>query len=218
MEFVISRTIDLTNILLDLLLIIVTTGVTYFVFSVLPVKRRKAIFGKQIEDVPYAARYIIKSIESNFKETYRINDENSDGKFRYEGNITFFGGTSNFDHEYESLSKTVYLTTRSIRLERLIQLSNSLAIDDPGYLEIYLALSDLSFNAKEMFQLNEFSRPKLKTDQADDTDKEGNVIHEMKIRSVESLTASLQGSERVVDIFLAKNKTKPEESTCNNSK
>ncbi len=155
MEFYLSEKIDVTAIILDLALVVLTTGVTYFLFSILPQRRRKKLISKRLRSFRDQVNEEFLKQEFEFKPTY----------YRFDKKI-IPEGKSDVDAEYwlkvhfEDWHSFISIFSMNTLLpvyfknywqgNELINLVNSLVMDDERFLELSASISRFSQNIEHI--------------------------------------------------------------------
>lgn len=142
--------INLANIIISLIIVILTTGITYYLFSVLPAKNRKKILRQRLKTFRNELFEHILDKEEEFKATYELYREKETAKTEDGEEITFDCHLINIKDWPRFLSNFRYMLLIDIKFKNyllgneLIFLINNLVMDDKKYIDLSIKLSELN--------------------------------------------------------------------------
>jgi|LFRM01.1.fsa_nt_gb hypothetical protein len=147
MQIYCDWTINLVDILINLILIAMTTGITYCLFYALPKEKRKKalkerllIFRNELID------FVLKR-EEKFKQSYELYeelawvDEENDERYWH---LIKINNWEDFFSDFRWMSTIIYIQFNDYwKGKELMFLINNLVMDDPKYLTLSTQLTEL---------------------------------------------------------------------------
>lgn len=150
--------INFVDIIINLIIVILTTGITYYLFSVLPAKRRKKSLKKRLITFRNELNEHILDNEDEFKKSYELYEEetnkNEDGE-----EVTLVWNLINIKDWSRFLSGFRYMLLMDIYFKdywqgkELILLINNLIMDDKKHIDLSMKLSELNAEINHMKKL-----------------------------------------------------------------
>ncbi len=150
--------INFVDIIINLIIVILTTGITYYLFSVLPAKRRKQSLKKRLITFRNELNEHILDNEDEFKKSYELYEEetnkNEDGE-----EVTLVWNLINIKDWSRFLSGFRYMLLMDIYFKdywqgkELILLINNLIMDDKKHIDLSMKLSELNAEINHMKKL-----------------------------------------------------------------
>lgn len=141
--------INVVDIIVDLTIVIITTGITYYLFSVLPAKNRFKVLKERLVKFKEELNENILDSENEFKKSYKLYEETVIGKENGE-DTTLIWSLIKIKDWSKFLETFRYLTLLNIYFndywqgKELMLLVNSLVMDNNKYIDLSMNLSKLS--------------------------------------------------------------------------
>lgn len=137
--------INLTEIIINLLIIILTTGITYYLFTARPRKKRKSSLKNRLKEFRENLTNDILENEDEFRKSYKLyEEETTNGQ---EGAKTWFlidiQDWSTFKTKFGSMLLLDTMFNDYWNGKELMFLINNLVTDDKNYIELSTKLSEL---------------------------------------------------------------------------
>lgn len=147
--------INFVDIIINLIIVILTIGITYYLFSVLPAKRRRQSLKKRLITFRNELNENILDNEDEFKKSYELYEEettkNEDGE-----KVTLVWNLINIKDWSSFLSGFRYMLLMDIYFKdywqgkELILIINNLIMDDKKHIDLSMKLSELNAEINHM--------------------------------------------------------------------
>ncbi len=157
--------INWINIAIDLVMIIITTGVTYVLFSVLPARKRKNILKRKLVDLKSEIDETFIAPTKEYGDSYKLHaneshdPDNCFDPIQSEGSVEILRWNA-FKMFYTTHANVPIFFQRQWQGNEIIKILNSMIMDNEIYMDISMLLS-------ELFQKIDHTRFIIKDDEID---------------------------------------------------
>jgi|TARA_R110002072_G_scaffold229352_1_gene386644 hypothetical protein len=158
MEFYFSDKIDITGIFLDLALVALTTGVTYYAFSYLPIKKRKKHLAANLRGFQRVMTKDLINPIDEMKETYWIRRESEKNDKTNEYEVVEYCEFPKFDKFIDIYKgfQTLHGNFSDIWYgPSIIALLNTIIVDDELHMSLSISLSKLERSISHFEYVNQ---------------------------------------------------------------
>lgn len=151
--------INFVEIIISLIIIILTTGITYYLFSVLPAKRRKKSLNKRLATFRNELYDFMLANEDEFRRSYELYEEEENTENENGEEVVRPWNLINIKDWSRFLSIFRYMLLLDIEFNdywqgyELILLINNFIMDDKKYIDLSMKLSRLAAEIKNMKEL-----------------------------------------------------------------
>lgn len=212
MEFYCSDKIDVTALFLDALLVLITTGITYFIFTHLPKRRRKSLLSHHLLTLKKRLEDDLLNYEFDFKTSYHKSlgkrlephDEQEVQTF----NPYIYIPDQNKFNSLLALRFVIFQSfSRTWRLHEIISLLNAMILDDEKFISLSENITELYYNIENInSQFDTRGKGHFNPSDVNDffTEKNDPAIQYMALERIEETYKVARRIVQIIDTIMKK--------------
>lgn len=201
---------EIVPIFIDLAIVVLTTGITYYLFSVLPSKRRIEALSERLIEFQVDLRESILEPAAKLKGTYELYEEKEPSKSNDETlvwSLIRINDWEQFFGAFRYLTLMDFYSKHYWQSRELMLLANSLVTDNRENIRLSVALSKLNAHIHHCTAIlgskaEGIWRIKAKKDFI--KDKSDNELISLVVKSLEDVSETAKEINRIIDDILGK--------------